>query len=84
MLQPHFNITISFLHHTFEFGVGLEYLHSLATPLLHMHFRTSNVLVDENLTVKVSDYGLSKLVSEDLFYASSSAIDCFVDPEYAN
>ncbi|XWS53269.1 hypothetical protein CRYUN_Cryun11dG0142900 [Craigia yunnanensis] len=60
---------------------GLEYLHSLAAPLLHMHFRTSNVLVDENFTAKVSDYGLSKLVSEDQFYASSSAIDCFLDPE---
>ncbi|XVF68587.1 hypothetical protein PTKIN_Ptkin11bG0014100 [Pterospermum kingtungense] len=61
---------------------GLEYLHSLAPPLLHMHFRTSNVLVDENLTAKVSDYGLPKLVSEDLFYASSSTIDCFLDPEF--
>ncbi|XVF05677.1 hypothetical protein REPUB_Repub05bG0193000 [Reevesia pubescens] len=60
---------------------GLEYLHSLAHPLLHMHFRTSNVLLDENFTAKVSDYGLSKLLSEDQFYASSSAIDCFLDPE---
>ncbi|XP_022753601.1 probable serine/threonine-protein kinase PBL28 [Durio zibethinus] len=60
---------------------GLEYLHSLASPLLHMHFRTSNVLIDETFTAKVSDYGLSKLVSEDQFYASSSAIDCFLDPE---
>ncbi|KAE8734427.1 Leucine-rich repeat receptor-like protein kinase, putative isoform 2 [Hibiscus syriacus] len=61
---------------------GLEYLHSLAPPLLHMHFRSSNVLLDENFTAKVSDYGLSKLLSEDQFYASSSAIDCFLDPDY--
>ncbi|XP_022731213.1 probable serine/threonine-protein kinase PBL28 [Durio zibethinus] len=60
---------------------GIEYLHSLAPPLLHMHFRSSNVLLDDNFTAKVSDYGLSKLVSEDQFYASSSAIDCFLDPE---
>ncbi|KAK8645610.1 hypothetical protein V6N13_119434 [Hibiscus sabdariffa] len=60
---------------------GLEYLHSLAPPLLHMHFRSSNVLLDENFTAKISDYGLSKLLSEDQFYASSSAIDCFLDPE---
>lgn len=56
----------------------------MAPPLLHMHFRSSNVLLDENFTAKVSDYGLSKLLSEDQFYASSSAIDCFLDPEYAN
>ncbi|KAL1098546.1 hypothetical protein V6Z11_D05G106700 [Gossypium hirsutum] len=60
---------------------GLEHLHSMAPPLLHMHFRSSNVLLDENFTAKVSDYGLSKLLSEDQFYASSSAIDCFLDPE---
>ncbi|XP_017981993.1 PREDICTED: probable serine/threonine-protein kinase NAK isoform X1 [Theobroma cacao] len=60
---------------------GLEYLHSLAPPLLHMHFKSSNVLLDENITAKVSNYGLSKLVSEDRLHASSSAIDCFLDPE---
>ncbi|GMI92105.1 hypothetical protein HRI_002879800 [Hibiscus trionum] len=60
---------------------GLEYLHSIAPPLLHMHFRSSNVLLDENFTAKISDYGLSRLLSEDQFYASSSAIDCFLDPE---
>ncbi|OMO67475.1 hypothetical protein CCACVL1_20502 [Corchorus capsularis] len=60
---------------------GLEYLHSLAPPVLHMHFRSSNVLLDENFAAKVSDFGLSKLVSDDHFQASSSAIDCFLDPD---
>ncbi|XP_044477516.1 probable serine/threonine-protein kinase PBL28 isoform X2 [Mangifera indica] len=60
---------------------GLEHLHSLVPPLFHMHFRTRNVLLDENFTAKVSDYGLSKLVTEDHHVGSSSAIDCFLDPE---
>ncbi|GKV01204.1 hypothetical protein SLEP1_g13775 [Rubroshorea leprosula] len=60
---------------------GLEHLHSLVPPLLHMHFRSSNVLLDENFTAKVSDFGLSKLVSEHHSGASSSAFDCFLDPE---
>ncbi|XVE59101.1 hypothetical protein DITRI_Ditri05aG0018300 [Diplodiscus trichospermus] len=60
---------------------GPEHLHSLVPLLMHMRFRTSNVLLDENFTAKVSDYGLSKLLSEDRLYASSSAIDCFLDPE---
>ena len=47
-----------------------------------MHFRTSNVLLDETFTAKVSDYGLHKLLIEDHHAGSSSAIDCFLDPEY--
>ncbi|XP_042510825.1 probable serine/threonine-protein kinase PBL21 [Macadamia integrifolia] len=60
---------------------GLEYLHSLEPPLLHMHFQTSNVLVDENFAAKVSDFGISKLVEEGNWAGSSSSIDCFLDPE---
>ncbi|RZC76928.1 hypothetical protein C5167_001106 [Papaver somniferum] len=60
---------------------GLEYLHSLVPPFLHMHFRTRNVLVDDHFSVKVSDFGLSKLVVDSNRAGSSSAIDCFLDPE---
>ncbi|KAL7198177.1 hypothetical protein ACSBR2_020657 [Camellia fascicularis] len=59
---------------------GLEYLHSLTPSILHMHFRTRNVLVDENFTVKVSDFGLSKLL-EGYHAETSSAFDFFHDPE---
>ncbi|KAK9939959.1 hypothetical protein M0R45_016638 [Rubus argutus] len=38
---------------------SLAHLHSLVPPLLYMHFRTSNVLVDDIFTAKVSDYGLT-------------------------
>ncbi|KAI3957420.1 hypothetical protein MKW98_003141 [Papaver atlanticum] len=60
---------------------GLEYLHSLVPPFLHMHFRTRNVLVDDHFAVKVSDFGLSKLVVDSNRAGSSSAIDYFLDPE---
>ncbi|KAK0606482.1 hypothetical protein LWI29_038242 [Acer saccharum] len=63
---------------------GLEHLHSLVPPLFHMHFRTSNVLLDETFTAKVSDYGLHKLLIEDHDAGSSSAIDCFLDPELSS
>lgn len=61
---------------------GLEHLHSLVPPILHMHFRTRNVLVDESFTAKVSDFGLSNLPMEGYYAESSSAVDCFRDPEY--
>jgi hypothetical protein len=47
-----------------------------------MHFRTSNVLVDENFTAKVSDYGLSKFLTEGDHAGSTSTVDSFLDPEY--
>lgn len=60
---------------------GLQYLHSLVPPFLHMHFRTSNVLLGDNFTARVSDYGLLKLVIEGHRAGPSSAVDYFHDPE---
>jgi len=61
----------------------VEHLHSLVPPLVHTNFRTSNVLLDENYTAKVSDYGFCKLQAQVDQAGSSSNVDCFLDPEYA-
>ncbi|XP_014497488.1 probable serine/threonine-protein kinase PBL28 isoform X1 [Vigna radiata var. radiata] len=60
---------------------GVEHLHSLVPPLVHTNFRTSNVLLDENFTAKVSDYGFCKLQTQVDQAGSSSNVDCFLDPE---
>jgi len=62
---------------------GLEHLHNLVPPLVHTHFRTRNVLVDESFNAKVSDYGFLKMQTSCDHAGSSSNIDCFLDPEYA-
>ncbi|KAI4334404.1 hypothetical protein L6164_019102 [Bauhinia variegata] len=60
---------------------GLEHLHSLNPPLFHTDFRTSNVLLDEKFTPKVSDFGFYNLKNTVEQAGSSSNIDCFIDPE---
>ena len=41
---------------------GLAYLHSSANMIAHRDFNTSNLLVTEDMRVKIADFGLSRLV----------------------
>ncbi|XP_040901425.1 ankyrin repeat and protein kinase domain-containing protein 1 [Toxotes jaculatrix] len=41
-----------------EASLGMNFLHSMKPPLLHLNLKTSNILVDDHLHVKISDFGL--------------------------
>ncbi|KAF8712756.1 hypothetical protein HU200_028525 [Digitaria exilis] len=65
-------------------AAGLAYMHSkTSTTILHGDIKPSNILLDNDFTAKISDFGISRLIAIDKTHTNFVVGDmCYMDPIY--
>ena len=71
------------LHILYCVSKGLEYFHSQSPPLLHRDLTAPNILLTENLTAKIGDFGVSRFVDPSVTtkLTANPGNACYMPPE---
>ncbi|KAK9962123.1 hypothetical protein ABG768_007501 [Culter alburnus] len=60
LLSSHFLMWPKKFQMIHEMTMGMNFLHSMKPPILHLNLKPANILLDDHLHVKISDFGLIK------------------------
>ncbi|XP_023928314.1 serine/threonine-protein kinase CTR1 isoform X1 [Quercus suber] len=61
------------LNMAYDVAKGMNYLHKRNPPIVHRDLKSPNLLVDKKYTVKVCDFGLSRLKASTFLSSKSAA-----------
>nr|XP_023929755.1 serine/threonine-protein kinase CTR1-like [Quercus suber] len=61
------------LNMAYDVAKGMNYLHQLKPPIVHRDLKSPNLLVDASYTVKVCDFGLSRLKANTFLSSKTAA-----------
>lgn len=61
-------------------AMGVAYLHSRSPPMIHRDLKTTNLLVDRGMNVKICDFGLSRFQAADNVMSAVGTVQ-FAAPE---
>ncbi|KAJ1275544.1 hypothetical protein BS78_05G143800 [Paspalum vaginatum] len=85
---PHYLTLTQRLSIALDIGNALEYLHySSQRPIVHSDLKPSNILLGNDMTAHISDFGLARFFDDNVSTASTTAVKGtigYIAPEYAS